>query len=122
MAGERKALLVVVRHSPYGSTLGRAAIDSALAAAAFEQPVELLFLGDGVLQLLDGQDGSVIGRRSLSRLLASLPLYDIERVFVDEEAAARYKINLSAAPVPAEALGTDGIHALMSRQDHLLAY
>ena len=56
MAGTHtKSLLLLIRHSPYGSSLARASIDVALAAAAFDQAVSLLFVGDGVLQLLPEQ-------------------------------------------------------------------
>jgi tRNA 2-thiouridine synthesizing protein C len=51
-----KRLLVIMRHSPYGSSIARASIDTVLAMAVFEQPVSLLFAGDGALQLLPGQD------------------------------------------------------------------
>ena len=88
-----KTLLVIIRHSPYGSSLARSGLDTALAMAAFGQPVALLFLGDGVLQLLPAQDSKAIGRRNVGKLLASLPLYDIESVFVDAESAHRYRID-----------------------------
>ena len=73
---EPKQLLVVVRHSPYGSSLARASLDVALAAAAFEQPVKLLFMGDGVLQLLPGQDSQAIGQKNIGRLLLVWTKYE----------------------------------------------
>ncbi len=54
-------LLVAVRHAPYGGSLAKTAIDTALAAAAFEQDVSVLFLGAGVLNLVPGQDGHALG-------------------------------------------------------------
>ena len=66
--------LVILRHAPYGSGLARAAVDATLAAGAFEQAVSILFLGDGVLCLLPGQDGHSVGSRDLDRVIASLPL------------------------------------------------
>ena len=56
-----KRMLVVIRQPPYGSSLGRSGLDTALATAAFDQPVDLLFLGDGVLNLQPGQDSAVLG-------------------------------------------------------------
>ena len=122
MATDRKSLLVVVRRSPYGSSLARASLDVALAAAAFEQPLSLLFMGDGVLQLLAGQESQAMGVKNIGRLLASLPLYDIERVYVDAEAATRYGIDLGDAPVATQALDGPGIHQLMTDCDHLLGF
>ena len=118
----RKRLLLLIRHSPYGSSLARASLDVALAAAAFDQPVSLLFTGDGVLQLLPDQDSEALGIKNPGRLLASLPLYDIEQVYVDAGAAARYQVDLAASPVPARALDRQGINALMDQHDHLLGF
>ncbi|MDX1735029.1 MAG: sulfurtransferase complex subunit TusC, partial [Halioglobus sp.] len=84
--------LLVIRHSPYGGSLARSAVDTALAAAAFDQPVTLLFMGDGVLQLLPGQDSKAAGMKNIGRQLASLPLYDIDKVYLDSDAAARYRL------------------------------
>jgi tRNA 2-thiouridine synthesizing protein C len=118
----RKSLLIVIRRSPYGSSLARASLDVALAAAAFEQPLNLLFMGDGVLQLMAEQDSQAIGVKNIGRLLASLPLYDIERVYVDGEAATRYGIDLGNAPVAAQALDGPGMRQLMVGCDHLLGF
>jgi len=122
MSEQQKTVLVAVRHSPYGSSLARAALDTALAAAAFEQPLKLLFLGDGVLQLLPDQDSSAVGIKNIGKLLSSLPLYDIESVYVDRESAQRYKLDLATSPVPAAALDSQGIRELMGSCDHLLGF
>ena len=113
---------MVVRRPPYASSLSRAALDTALAAATFEQPVSLLFMGDGVLQLLPDQGSEVIGVRNIGRLLASLPLYDIESVYVDEEAAERYGLDLADTPLPARALDDTAMRELMLGCDHLLGF
>ena len=119
---DKNSMLVVVRRPPYGSSLARAALDVALAAAAFEQPVKLLFMGDGVLQLLPGQDSGAIGVKNIGRLLASLPLYEIETVYVDSEAAARHGLDLSVAPLATMAVDGPAMHQLMDSCDHLLGF
>ena len=119
---QNKRLLLLIRHSPYGSSLARASIDVALAAAAFDQAVSLLFIGDGVLQLLPEQETQAQGVRNLGKLLASLPLYDIEQVFVDAEAAERYKLDLATTPVPTQALDDKAVAQLLLSHDHLLGF
>jgi tRNA 2-thiouridine synthesizing protein C len=121
-AKDRKSMLLVIRHSPYGSSLAKAALDVALAAAAFEQEVDLLFMGDGVLQLLPEQDSAELGRKNIGRQWASLPLYDINTVHVDAAAAARYNIELDKLTVKSRALDAKGIHQLMAGFDHLLGF
>tara|TARA_R110002049_G_scaffold83933_12_gene213633 strand:- start:7738 stop:8109 length:372 start_codon:yes stop_codon:yes gene_type:complete len=117
---DKRSVLVVMRHSPYGSSVAKAAVDVALAAAAFDQPVDVLFSGDGVLQLLPDQDSGPLGKKNIGRQLASLPLYDISRVYVDGEAASAYKLDIDACPVEAQLLNPGEIHQLMVAYDHLL--
>jgi tRNA 2-thiouridine synthesizing protein C len=117
-----RSTLAVVRYAPYGNSLARVAIDVTLANAAFDQPVELLFMGDGVLQLLPDQDAAALERKNLGRLLASLPLYGIEQVYVDAEAAARYRVDLEQAPVAAVPLEAPALRALLRKHDHLLGF
>lgn len=117
-----KRLLLLIRHSPYGSSLARASIDVALAAAAFEQAVSLLFVGDGVLQLMPEQDSAAHGVRNLGKLLSSLPLYDIEQVYVDAEAAQRYQLDLASAPLDTLALDRQAMARLLADHDHLLGF
>lgn len=122
MSRERKETVVVVRRAPYGNSLARSAIESVLAMAAFEQPVSLLFAGDGVLQLMPGQAPVSPGCRNMGKLLASLPLYGVERVYVDAQAACRYQLALDRSPVPVEQLDATAMAALLQRHDHLLGF
>lgn len=117
-----KKLLVVIRHTPYGSSLGRASLDAALAMAAFDQAVDLLFVGDGVLQLSPGQDSQAIGVKNIGKLLGSLPFYDIESVYVEAAGAKRYGLDPAMTPVPVTLLDAPAINALMAGADHLLGF
>jgi tRNA 2-thiouridine synthesizing protein C len=121
-AAGRKSILVVSRHAHPGSSLPRSALDTALAAAAFDLPVALLFLGEGVLQLLSAQDSSAAGVRNLRKVLDSLPLYEIETVYVDAAAAAAFGLQRDALPPQAEWLDAPGMQALLARHDHVLGF
>lgn len=114
--------LAIIRHAPYGNSLARAAIDAALASAAFEQRVTLLFVGDGVLQLLPEQEPAAIGRKSHARVLSSLPLYGIEQVYVDAGSVKRYQLDLAQAPVDAVALDDCAMRDLLLQHKHLLGF
>ena len=89
---------------------------------AFDAPLSVLFLGDGVLHLLPGQDGSASGVKTRGKQLASFPLYDIEEVFADAQSLATYGLILAAAPLPATALDDTQIHALLNEADHLIGF
>ena len=54
--------------------------------------------------------------------LASLPLYDINCVYADAEASARYNLNLAHAPLDTQAVDPGQIHELMVAYHHLLSF
>ncbi|MEM1154688.1 MAG: sulfurtransferase complex subunit TusC [Pseudomonadota bacterium] len=118
----RKRTLLTIRRSPYATSLARASIEAALAMAAFDQTCNLLFCGDGVLQLMPGQQSETIGARNLNKLLQSLPLYDIDHIYVDSHAAQRYGVDLSKLPMTVHTLSDSEMQSLLSEHDHLLGF
>ena len=119
-AAEKKRSLVVMRQSPYGGSLARASVDLALAMGAFEQNFDLLFMGAGVLQLVTGQDSQKIGAKNIGRILTSLPLYDMESVYVDAAALDRYGLNEADLVLPVSLLDESGLLSLLNDADHLV--
>lgn len=87
-----KQVLVILSRSPYEGSLAREALDYCLAAAAFEQDLQLLFTGDSVLQLLKDQQPEGILQKNLSKTLSVLPVYGVEKLYVEQEALTRYGI------------------------------
>lgn len=120
--GSKKSLLVVVRHSPYGSSLARTSLEVALSSATFDQHVGLLFMGDGVLQLLPEQDSSATGVRNIAKLMASFPLYELNQLFADETALLRYGLGEQALPQNLQRLSDDAMRELLVRYDHILGF
>ena len=88
MSDSKKKLLLIFRHGPYGNKLSRAGLDVALAAAAFDQQINTLFMDDGVWQLLPDQDAAAIDSKNIHSTLQSMPLYDLESFHVDSSSLA----------------------------------
>ena len=82
--------------------------------------MELLFLGDGVLQLLADQDGKRIGLKNSGKTLSSLPLVDVEKVYVDAEAMSRHGLRAEDLVLPVIPVAGDALRALLTNCDHLL--
>jgi tRNA 2-thiouridine synthesizing protein C len=116
----KKRHLLVIRRTPYGSGLARASVDLGLAMGAFDQEFDLLFLGDGVLQLLQKQESASIGLKNVGKALSSLPLYDVESVYVDMAALKRHGISKEQLVVPVIALDDHGLKQLLAQCDHLV--
>lgn len=103
-----RSVLVVCRSAPYGSSRARDAIDLAMAFAAFDQPVTLLFLGEGVFTLAAAQQPPA-GTRHLGKLLGTLADYGVEDVYADAAALAARgldacSLELAATPAHADTL------------------
>ncbi len=118
----KKSFLIVCRRAPYGSSYAREALDAALAAAAFDQSVAMLFLGDGVAQLLAAQHGERIGQKTHDKQLSALPLYDIETLYVDAEALQARQLNAADLILPVQSLSVPEISALLAKHDVVLEF
>lgn len=86
---ENPAMLVVLRHSPHGSSWLREGLDTALVGAAFGHAVSLLFLGDGVEALAAGQQAGPLGQKGTHPTLDMLAMYDIDTLLVEAQAMAQ---------------------------------
>ena len=117
-----KQIAIVCRQPPYGCSLAREALDTAMAAAAFDQLVSLVFIGDGVWQLLSDQQPQQIGQRSLEKQLASLPLYDVDRLYADGEALRYRGLNAGELSLPVKVLDSEAIAMLLRQQDVVLSF
>ncbi|RLM25114.1 sulfurtransferase TusC [Brenneria alni] len=79
-----KRIAFVFTHSPHGSASGREGLDALLAMSALTDEIGVFFIGDGVLQLLPGQQPEKILMRNYIVTFGVLPLYDIEHCYVCE--------------------------------------
>lgn len=83
-------ILILQRTAPYGSSTAREGLDFILTSAAYDQNLTILFLADGVFQLLDNQNSKGIALKNHAAALEVLPLYDVENLFViDEDLTSR---------------------------------
>ncbi len=119
-SGQKKSLLVIVRHTPYGSSLARSSLEIALSSASFEQTVGLLFMGQGVLQLLSGQDSRSTGVRNISKLISSFPLYELDNIYVDKASLEQYGLAPDELALAVNALDDDAMHELIVQYDHIV--
>ncbi|KIS41377.1 sulfurtransferase complex subunit TusC [Kosakonia radicincitans] len=77
-----KRIAFVFTSAPHGSSSGREGLDALLATSAFTDEIGVFFIGDGVFQLLAGQQPDAILARDYIATFKVLPLYDIEQCWL----------------------------------------
>tara|TARA_Y100001933_G_scaffold202313_1_gene204129 strand:- start:3663 stop:4025 length:363 start_codon:yes stop_codon:yes gene_type:complete len=114
---DTRRILFLLRQPPYGSSHALEALESVLVAGVFEQQVSVLFQGDGVWQLVDGQDGTALGRRTLGKVVKALPQYDVTALFACGDSLARRGLRAEDLAVPVEIVDPARQQALIAGQD-----
>ncbi|WP_111411888.1 sulfurtransferase complex subunit TusC [Billgrantia lactosivorans] len=115
-------LLVILRHAPHGSSWLREGLDAALVAAAFGQAVTLLFQGDGVLSLVEGQGPGPLGQKGTAATLDMLAMYDIESLFYDQVALAGFGFAPQQLQLPATGVEAGAIAPLIAGHRLVLTF
>lgn len=119
----RKKILLVSRHAPYGTQIAREAIDATLAVAVYDQDLSLLFMDDGVFQLLSSQNGNTIAQKNIVATLGALPLYDVEKIYVHRESLHQRGLAIADLAIENLILLDDAnTTQLFSEQAHILSF
>lgn len=117
-----KRFLLVSKSAPYGTSVAKDMLDVALTCSVFEQPVSILLIGDGVLQLLPHQDSTPLRQKNLNALQDSLTLYDIDAIFVDQKALSFHGLTTDCLQIPCIALAPNDLQKLISSHDVILTF
>lgn len=111
--------LFVITSEPYHHGLDSdPAVDVVMAAGAFGQRVSVLFMGEG-RGYLDSKITPSEGESDLRKLLKSLPLYDVDEVYVLAEGDAETKNSFS---IPAKVITADLASQLITHADHVVSF
>ena len=94
----------------------------ALAAAAFEQPLQVLFMDDGVLQLMRNQQANQIGMKDLGKTLSAFPLYDIEPLFACRASVEQRGLALEQLLPGVELIEIDEVQQKLNQHDVVLEF
>ena len=81
----QKSIAVLNSHSSFNTSSGRDALDVALIFGSYEQKVSLFFQGEGVRQLIAGQNAELINAKDYLATFSALPFYDVENIYVCQE-------------------------------------
>ncbi len=114
---ETRRLLFLLRQPPYGSSHALEALEAVLVAGVFDQQVSVLFSGDGVWQLLIGQDGSAVERRTIEKIARALPQYDVTDLYACGDSLAARGLTAEDLALPVTVVTQEQQRVLIAAQD-----
>ncbi|NIP15592.1 MAG: sulfurtransferase complex subunit TusC, partial [Pseudomonadales bacterium] len=112
--------LYLLRKTPYGSSHAVEALESAFVTGVFDQTVSVLFTDDGVWQLVQDQDGALIGTRTVGKMLKALPEYEITQLFACERSLAERNLSPADLVLRVKVLTPAEQGELLGKQDAVL--
>ncbi|MCW3147799.1 sulfurtransferase complex subunit TusC [Stutzerimonas stutzeri] len=115
-----RSMLIISRQSPWSGPGAREALDIVLAGGAFELPLGLLFLDDGVLQLIPDQQAACLQQKDLSANLQALPLFGVEALYAASRSLVERGLDGQPLSLPVELLDDAALRALINRYDHVI--
>lgn len=93
--GKNDTIVFISSRAPWSSGAPLACLEALMTTAVFDVPARLVLVGDGVFQLLPGQDGSSLGSKNLPQMLGALGLYGIDTIHVDSDSLQQRGLELA---------------------------
>ncbi|WP_211830542.1 sulfurtransferase complex subunit TusC [Kistimonas asteriae] len=115
-------ICIISTRPPYASTAAKDALDTALVSASYDQETSLLFLGDGIYQLIKGQQPEGLPQKNPGAMLQALEMYGIENVLVSREDMRDRGLQESDLTIPAQLLERNAIGGWLAQQDRVFNF
>ncbi len=120
--GVEKKFLYVNRRVPHGTVYALESLETVLIGAAFDQDVSMLFIDDGVYQLKKEQNPDSIDFKNFAKAFRALEMYDVEKLFVEQESLSERGLTESDLLVDVEVISREQTKALIDQQDVVLSF
>lgn len=126
--GVTKNFMFLNRKAPYGTIYAQEVLELVLISAAFEQNAAIVFMDDGVYQIVKGHDPSVSGMKNFSPTYKVVEMEkedaeedeDIDmvwKIIVEKESMEARGLSTDDFIINVEVLGSQELSALMAEQD-----
>ncbi|MDH4582613.1 sulfurtransferase complex subunit TusC [Pseudomonas sp. BN415] len=115
-----KSMLIISRQAPWSGPGAREALDIALAGGAFDLPLGLLFLDDGVFQLVAQQQPTALQQKDLTANLQALSLFGVESLYASARSLQERGLDSAALNLTVDVLDDSALTTLINRYDQVL--
>jgi tRNA 2-thiouridine synthesizing protein C len=113
--------LICLSQSPYASQSAKESLDLALVMAAFEQNPGLLFIDEGVLQLLP-KAAQPSPHKHIGKVISALEMYDISQLWVEQESLQAFGLVTEQLSQPVKLISRHQIAELWAKYDQHLVF
>jgi len=114
------SIAILHRRAPHGSACARESLDALLALSAYTEQLAVFFLGDGVYQLLGGQQPEAILGRNIAPTFKLLELYEIEQIYVCQESLTRRGLAGEVLILDTQLLSSQQLKAKLAEFDRFI--
>jgi tRNA 2-thiouridine synthesizing protein C len=116
-----KKVLAIVSRPPYAGAQVVETLEAAMVTRAFDLPTAVLFRGLGVTAFQENQAPENLGRKSVAKVIAALPTYEVEDLYVCRDSLAKYQLESQHFSVPVTVLSGSEIASLIGEHDVVMA-
>lgn len=116
-----KRFMYVNRKAPYGTIYALECLEVVLITAAFDQDVSVVFMDDGVYQLMKNQDTAAIGMKNFSKTYGAFDDYDVEKIYVEKESLEARGLSADDLVIPVKVLAAADLREVMAQQDVVIS-
>lgn len=110
-----KKILFVMSRPPYAGIYVRETLDIVMTTAAFDQEVGLLFVDDGIYQIMRGQQFSVTTEKEITPIFQALEIYEIKDFYAESESLAERGLRVEELLLPVDLVVRTDLEPLLQR-------
>ena len=89
-----KSVLIRMCKSPLNGLVSGEQLETAMVAATFEQEVSILFIGDGIFNLLPAKESREVAGYNIEKMLLALPTFEVNDLFICERSLEQRQIGV----------------------------
>lgn len=110
-----------MRSPPHNGIRLQETLDLILTSAAFDQHVAVLFLDDGVFQLMKGQQPEKQALKDTASIFNALEIYDINELYTEVESLQERGLKPGDLSLPIQEFYRKDINSLMQQYNTLIS-
>lgn len=114
-------LVFVQSYAPHGSIKGQEVLDACLMGSAFAR-CALVFLGDGILQVMAGQDTDALGVKDYSVSYGVLKDYGVEKVYCLDADLKGHDLQVDQLKIEVEVLSASELQQVLTSAKQVLTF